>query len=240
MLQKTGEGRRRSFIFTEIYVKILAGNRKREYTEGMNGRTENQFERMTEIMNTIPAGERLLLHSCCAPCSSACLELLHEHFQVTVFYYNPNIEEEAEYQKRKDEQIRFLQATGWADFLDCDYAAADFRKISAGLEDCPERGERCRKCYELRLRRTAEEAKERGFDYFTTTLSVSPYKVSRWINEIGCALEAETGVKFLPSDFKKRGGYLRSMQLSAEYGLYRQDFCGCSFSKREREKKRQK
>lgn len=206
----------------------------------MNGQRENQFEKMLQIMANTPLGTSLLLHSCCAPCSSACLEILHEHFKVTVFYYNPNIEEEGEYRKRKAEQIRFLRETGWAEFLDCDHDAADFRAVSAGRENCPERGERCRACYELRLRRTAEEAKARGFDYFSTTLSVSPYKVSRWINEIGCALEGETGVKFLPSDFKKRGGYLRSVQLSGEYGLYRQDFCGCVFSKREREARRQK
>ncbi len=206
----------------------------------MNGQRENQFEKMLQIMANTPAGTSLLLHSCCAPCSSACLEILHEHFKVTVFYYNPNIEEEGEYRKRKAEQIRFLRETGWAEFLDCDHDTADFRAVSAGRENCPERGERCRACYELRLRRTAEEAKARGFDYFSTTLSVSPYKVSRWINEIGCALEGETGVKFLPSDFKKRGGYLRSVQLSGEYGLYRQDFCGCVFSKREREARRQK
>lgn len=206
----------------------------------MNGQRENQFEKMLQIMANTPAGTSLLLHSCCAPCSSACLEILHEHFKVTVFYYNPNIEEEGEYRKRKAEQIRFLRETGWAEFLDCDHDTADFRAVSAGRENCPERGERCRACYELRLRRTAEEAKARGFDYFSTTLSVSPYKVSRWINEIGCALEGKTGVKFLPSDFKKRGGYLRSVQLSGEYGLYRQDFCGCVFSKREREARRQK
>ena len=206
----------------------------------MNGQRENQFEKMLQIMANTPAGTSLLLHSCCAPCSSACLEILHEHFKVTVFYYNPNIEEEGEYRKRKAEQIRFLRETGWAEFLDCDHDTAAFRAVSAGRENCPERGERCRACYELRLRRTAEEAKARGFDYFSTPLSVSPYKVSRWINEIGCVLEGETGVKFLPSDFKKRGGYLRSVQLSGEYGLYRQDFCGCVFSKREREARRQK
>lgn len=206
----------------------------------MNGQTENQFEKMLRIMRETPAGKSLLLHSCCAPCSSACLELLHEHFKVTVFYYNPNIEDEGEYAVRKSEQIRFLRETGWAEFLDCDHVPQEFRTVAAGLEDCLERGERCRRCYALRLRRTAREAKARGFDYFSTTLSVSPYKVSRWVNEIGFSLEEETGVSFLPSDFKKRGGYHRSIELSARYGLYRQDFCGCTFSKREREAKRQK
>ena len=130
----------------------------------MNGQTENQFEKMLRIMRETPAGKSLLLHSCCAPCSSACLELLHEHFKVTVFYYNPNIEDEGEYAVRKSEQIRFLRETGWAEFLDCDHVPQDFRTVAAGLEDCLERGERCRRCYALRLRRTAREAKARGFD----------------------------------------------------------------------------
>lgn len=179
----------------------------------------------------------LLLHSCCAPCSSACLELLHRYFSVTVFYYNPNIDDAGEYEKRKAEQIRFLRQTGWADFLDCDHCAEDFVPVYSGYESCPERGERCRRCYAFRMRRTAETAKGRGFDYFSTTLSLSPYKVSRWVNEIGYALENELSIPFLPSDFKKRGGYARSIELSEEYGLYRQDFCGCRFSRAEHEEK---
>lgn len=192
-----------------------------------------------DIMSALPEGSTLLLHSCCAPCSSACLELLSRYFKVTVFYYNPNIEQEEEYQKRKEEQIRLLRETGWADFLDCDHEAEEFAAVSRGLESCPERGERCYKCYELRLHKTAVTAGEREFDYFTTTLSVSPYKISRWINEIGYRQEALCGVKFLPSDFKKKGGYLRSIELSAQYGLYRQNFCGCRFSQRERLEKGQ-
>lgn len=195
---------------------------------------ENQYEKALKIMRELPAGNSLLLHSCCAPCSSACLELLSRYFHVTVFYYNPNIEEESEYRKRKAEQMRLLEETGWADFLDCDHEAEKFAALSAGLENCPERGERCYKCYELRLDKTAQAAKEKGFDFFTTTLSVSPYKVSRWINEIGYRLSEKYGVKFLPSDFKKKGGYLRSVELSAQYNLYRQNFCGCRFSQRER------
>ncbi|MBR7100599.1 MAG: epoxyqueuosine reductase QueH [Clostridia bacterium] len=196
---------------------------------------ENHFERAFNIMENEGRGKTLLLHSCCAPCSSACLELLHQYFQVTVLYYNPNIEDEAEYSKRKAEQIRLLEQTGWANFLDCDHDAAAFQAVSKGLESCPERGERCYKCYALRLEKTAQLAKQKRFDYFTTTLSISPYKVARWINEIGYALQSKTGVRFLPSDFKKRNGYLRSIELSKEYGLYRQDFCGCQFSKKERE-----
>ena len=197
----------------------------------------NEFEKAMQIAKSVPAGTTLLLHSCCAPCSSACLEALQPYFKITVFYYNPNIEEEAEYEKRKAEQIRLLQETGWADFLDCDHEKEKFESLSEGLENCPERGERCKKCYDLRISRTAQAAREGGFDYFSSTLSVSPYKVSRWINEIGYRAEAEYGVKFLPSDFKKRGGYLRSMELSKKYALYRQDFCGCIFSKRERAQK---
>lgn len=198
---------------------------------------ENQFEKALKIMQTLPQKSTLLLHSCCAPCSSACLELLSRYFRVTVFYYNPNIEEESEYQKRKAEQIRLLRETGWADFLDCDHEPEKFAAISRGLENCPERGERCYKCYELRMEKTARTAKEKGFEYFTTTLSVSPYKVSRWINEIGYSRAELYGVKFLPSDFKKKGGYLRSIELSAQYVLYRQNFCGCRFSKAERERR---
>jgi len=193
---------------------------------------------MKQIALTAPKGTRLLLHSCCAPCSSACLEVLYPYFKISVLYYNPNIDDEGEYLKRKAEQIRFLSETGWADIIDCDYNESAFEDIAKGLENEPERGKRCYKCYALRLKRTAEVAREKKFDYFTTTLSLSPYKNSAWINEIGYSLERELGVKFLPSDFKKQGGYLRSIALSKEYGLYRQDYCGCRFSKAEVEKKR--
>lgn len=197
---------------------------------------ENEYEKALKIMQE-NKGATLLLQSCCAPCSSACLERLSSSLDVTVLYYNPNIEEE-EYYKRKAEQIRLLEKTGWAKFLDCDHDGEAFTAISHGLEDCPERGARCYRCYELRLRRTALTAKENGYDFFSTTLSVSPYKVSVWINEIGYRLQEELGVRFLPSDFKKQGGYQRSVELSAQYGLYRQDFCGCPFSKAEAERRR--
>ena len=195
-------------------------------------RQKNEYEKAVEIMTGLPAGTKLLLHSCCAPCSSACLELLHGYFDTTVLYYNPNISDPAEYLKRKKEQIRLLAETGWGSFLDCDHSPEDFERIARGYEDCSERGERCFRCYRLRLERTAREAADRGFDYFTTTLSISPYKVSRWINEIGYGLQDEYGVRFLPSDFKKNEGYKRSIELSAVYGLYRQNFCGCDFSKK--------
>lgn len=188
---------------------------------------------MTEILSKLPLGTPLLLHSCCAPCSSACLERLKERFSVTVLYYNPNIDDETEYEKRKAEQIRFLTETGWAKILDCDHEKAEFEKIALGLENAPERGQRCYLCYELRLRKTAKIAAKEGFEWFCTTLSLSPYKNAEWLNEIGARVGDEYGVKFLPSDFKKKGGYHRSIELSDEYGLYRQNFCGCKYSRRE-------
>ena len=187
---------------------------------------------MLEQLKNIPKGERLLLHSCCAPCSSTCLERLKEHFAVTVLYYNPNIDEREEYEKRKAEQIRFLKETGWADFLDCDYDGEEFERIALGMENEPERGARCYRCYALRLEKTAEIAKETGYPYFATTLTLSPYKNAEWLNEIGEKMGGRYGLNYLYTDFKKKGGYHRSVELSEEYGLYRQDFCGCRFSKR--------
>ena len=179
--------------------------------------------------------KRLLLHSCCAPCSSHCLSELSPQIGVTVLYYNPNLDCAEEYEKRKREQLRFLRETGLADFLDCDYAPEDYLAAVRGLEEEKEGGARCAVCFRLRLERTAREAKARGFDYFATTLTVSPLKNAKLINTIGFAVAEEVGVKYLPSDFKKRGGYLHSVKLSEEYGLYRQDYCGCAFSKAERE-----
>ena len=184
--------------------------------------------------------KRLLLHSCCAPCSSHCLSELSPQIGVTVLYYNPNLDCAEEYEKRKREQLRFLRETGLADFLDCDYAPEDYLFSVRGLEEEKEGGARCAVCFRLRLERTAREAKARGFDYFATTLTVSPLKNAKLINTIGFAVAEEVGVKYLPSDFKKRGGYLHSVRLSEEYGLYRQDYCGCAFSKAERERQKQK
>ena len=184
--------------------------------------------------------KRLLLHSCCAPCSSHCLSELSPQIGVTVLYYNPNLDCAEEYEKRKREQLRFLRETGLADFLDCDYAPEDYLAAVRGLEKEKEGGARCAVCFRLRLERTAREAKARGFDYFATTLTVSPLKNAKLINTIGFAVAEEVGVKYLPSDFKKRGGYLHSVKLSEEYGLYRQDYCGCAFSKAEREKQKEK
>ena len=184
--------------------------------------------------------KRLLLHSCCAPCSSHCLSELSPQIGVTVLYYNPNLDCAEEYEKRKREQLRFLRETGLADFLDCDYAPEEYLAAVRGLEEEKEGGARCAVCFRLRLERTAREAKARGFDYFATTLTVSPLKNAKLINTIGFAVAEETGVKYLPSDFKKRGGYLHSVRLSEEYGLYRQDYCGCAFSKAERERQKEK
>ena len=178
----------------------------------------------------------LLLHSCCAPCSSYTIEYLSDYFKITVLYYNPNISPREEYEKRKAEQIRLINSLpvkNRVDFLDCDYDSREFFDIAKGYESCKEGGERCFRCYELRLREAAKKAREEGFDYFCTTLSISPLKNAQRINEIGLKLQGEYGVMWLPSDFKKREGYKRSIELSREYNLYRQSFCGCVFSKKE-------
>ena len=181
----------------------------------------------------------LFLHSCCAPCSSYCLEYLCQYFYITVFYYNPNISASEEYQKRVAEQKRLIAAynsekKGFPiSVTEGEYEPAVFFKMAAGLEACPEGGERCFRCFDMRLRKTAEEAKAGNFDYFATTLTISPLKNAVRINEIGQALAEEYGVEWLPSDFKKKNGYKRSIELSAEYDLYRQNFCGCIFSKRQ-------
>ena len=195
---------------------------------------------------------RLLLHACCAPCSSYCLELLREYFDVTVFFYNPNITESEEYHKRVEEEKRLIgeynrqveegifegmNSTAGArriEIIEGAYEPSEFLEIVRGLEDCPEGGERCRKCFELRLRETAKVAAERGFDLMTTTLTISPLKNADVLNEVGQQAAAEFGVEFLPSDFKKKNGYKRSIELSHKFGLYRQDYCGCGFSKAER------
>lgn len=192
----------------------------------------NYDNEMLKIMDK-ERGKRLLLHSCCAPCSSYCLTQVSGVFRTTVFYYNPNLDCSEEYEKRKREQIRFLEETGQADFLDFGYDHGEFLRVAHGLEGEKEGGARCKECFFLRLERTAREAKAGGYDYFATTLTVSPLKNARLINEIGFAMQEQYGVNYLPTDFKKRGGYLRSVELSKEYGLYRQNYCGCEFSKRD-------
>ena len=177
---------------------------------------------------------RLLLHSCCAPCSSYVLAYLNKYFNITVFYYNPNITNKEEYLKRKQEQIRLiseLPAINKINILDADYKPEKFFEISKGLEDCREGGERCFKCYKLRLEATAKAAKENNFDYFCTTLTISPLKNAQKINEIGHMLGDEYQIPFLPSDFKKKEGFKKSIELSSQYNLYRQNYCGCIYSK---------
>lgn len=187
------------------------------------------------------AGEipRLLLHSCCGPCSSYCLKTLSEHFKVTVLYYNPNIYPPEEYELRAKEQERFVKEfpTKYpVTFLEGRFEPQEFYDTVKGYEDVPEGGERCFKCYELRLREAAEVAKNGGFDFFTTTLSISPLKNADKLNEIGKMLEEEYNVKYLYSDFKKKDGYKQSTEISKQYHMYRQYYCGCVFSKAERDK----
>lgn len=191
----------------------------------------------------------LFLHSCCAPCSSYVLKYLRAYFNITVFYYNPNISAQEEYKKRVEEQKRLIgiyneqladgTVKGYPIAVrEGDYEPQVFFDMARGLEDCPEGGERCFQCYEMRLSRTAKEAAEGGFDYFATTLTISPLKNAAKLNEIGYRLGQEYGIAWLPSDFKKKEGYKQSIELSAEYGLYRQDYCGCAYSKAERERQK--
>lgn len=184
---------------------------------------------MLEQLENLSAKPKLLLHCCCAPCSSACLERLKDFFEITVLFYNPNIED-GEYERRKSELVRFIGETGWAKALDCDHDTNEFYSVVKGLEGEKEGGKRCEVCFELRLSKTAEIAEKLNFDYFATTLTISPLKNAELINSIGEKLQAGKSVKWLYSDFKKRNGYLNSIRLSAEHGLYRQNYCGCVYS----------
>lgn len=177
----------------------------------------------------------LLLHTCCAPCSSYCIEYLSSYFNITVLYYNPNIYPESEYLHRKAEQIRLISEMKTkypVKFIDCDFESEKFYETAKGLENCREGGERCFKCYRLRLTKAAKIASENGFDWFTTSLTISPLKNAQKINEIGVELAEKYGVKFLLSDFKKKEGFKRSIELSKEYNLYRQNYCGCEYSQK--------
>ena len=181
---------------------------------------------------------RLFLHSCCAPCSSYVLEYLSQYFEITVYYYNPNIFPAEEYEKRVEEERKLIEAMNFVhpvDLIAASYEPESFYQIAKGYEKEPEGGERCVRCYELRLREAARLAASLGYDYFTTTLTISPLKRADKLNEIGERLAEEYGVACLPSDFKKRNGYKRSIELSKEYGLYRQDYCGCVYSIREKQ-----
>ena len=204
----------------------------------MNPRSINYAIELEKFLSRLGDRKpRLLLHSCCAPCSSVCLERLTQYFDITLFYYNPNLFPAEEYARRVAEQRRLIAALPHAnamDFVEGSYDPDLFYQVVRGLENEKEGGKRCKVCFELRLRAAARAAKSIHADYFTTTLSISPHKDAKRINAIGQELEAEFGVKHLPSDFKKHNGYLRSLQLSEEYGLYRQDYCGCEFSAKAR------
>ncbi len=227
-------------------------NAVRNYQKELDKIIENLSARqaVNETEGTDVQMPRLLLHACCAPCSSYCLEYLWDYFELTVFYYNPNITEDVEYRKRVAEEKRLIETLNSQmgdmsgphaeiKIIEGDYNPDSFYKIAKGLEQCPEGGERCFLCYELRLRESARVARKLQFDYFTTTLTISPLKNAAKLNEIGERLGEEYGVAFLPSDFKKRNGYKRSIELSREYHLYRQDYCGCVYSRMERERQKQ-
>ena len=205
-----------------------------------NRNYQKELEKLIEKQQRDGVMPSLLLHSCCAPCSSYVLEYLAPYFQICDFYYNPNISPKAEYEERKEELVRLISEMGLSTkvtFLEGTYQPEDFFAMAKGLEALPEGGERCFKCYEMRLRESAKMAKEQGADYFATTLTISPLKNAQKLNEIGERLAQEYGVKYLPSDFKKKNGYKRSVELSAQYELYRQNYCGCVFSKMQGEKK---
>lgn len=204
----------------------------REAFENRNFQKELE-KKLCEITKSGKAPS-LLLHSCCAPCSSYVIEYMSQYFDVTVFYYNPNISDNDEYRKRVEEQKRFIgefPAANKVSFIEGDYEPDVYFKNVKGLEKCEEGGERCFVCYKMRLEKTAKLAKELKFDYFTTTLTISPLKKSAKLNEIGVGLAEKYGVEYLLSDFKKKEGYKRSIELSNEYGLYRQNYCGCVFSR---------
>ena len=213
----------------------------------------NYQKELERLLEKETPGKKLLLHSCCAPCSSYVLMYLRQFFRITVFYYNPNITFREEYEKRVAEQKRLIAALNAErteacltdetavrdvypiEVLEGTYEPERFLEASKGLETCPEGGERCHKCFALRLSESGKVAKAGGYDYFTTTLTISPLKNAEALNEIGEQMAQEYGVAFLPSDFKKKEGYKQSIELSKKYDLYRQDYCGCAFSKAERD-----
>lgn len=193
----------------------------------------NYQKKLEDLIKTLENKPKLLLHSCCGPCSTEVIDFLKDYFEITIFYYNPNIEPFEEYLHRKNEQLRFLKEykkTKIA-FLDCDYDHEAFLNIAKGLENIPEGGARCNKCFYLRMKKTALVAKENNFEYFGTTLTVSPHKNSQIINEIGGKISKELNIKYLYGDFKKNNGYKKSIELSKEYNLYRQNYCGCMYGK---------
>lgn len=209
----------------------------------MNRNYQKELEKIIEknkIEKKVPS---LFLHSCCAPCSSYVLEYLSQYFEITDFFYNPNISPKEEYEKRIEEMRHLIDGMSFVykpKFVEGEYCPERFYEMAKGLEEVPEGGERCFKCFRMRMEEAARLAAEGGYDYFTTTLTISPLKNTQKINEIGEELAEIYNVKHLPSDFKKKNGYKRSIELSKEYQLYRQDYCGCVFSKREREEQKKK
>ena len=204
--------------------------------------TRNYYQEFLSTTQKIDKNSKpkLLLHVCCAPCSSHCLSVLEPYFDITVFYYNPNISPYEEYERRLNEEKKYLSLVHPnIKIVDAEYDNEKFEELAKGLEDLKEGGERCHKCYRLRLQKTGEYAKQNGYDYFTTTLTVSPYKHSATLNEIGEEVSKQVGVKYLFSDFKKENGYQHSIELSKKYNLYRQDYCGCKFSKALRDEYKQ-
>lgn len=195
---------------------------------------ENYAKLLENMINGFDYKPRLLLHSCCAPCSSYVIDYLNNYFDITILYYNPNIFPFEEYEKRKQEEIRFIKNYDGVKLLDCDYDNEIYNNLIKGLENEPERGKRCSVCFELRLDKTAYLAKENDYEYFGSTLTVSPYKNADVINKIGEIIQEKYNVKWLYSDFKKNDGYKKSIELSKKYNLYRQDYCGCIYSKREK------
>lgn len=198
---------------------------------------QKELDQILAKLNPDVYKPRLFLHSCCAPCSSYVLEYLSPYFDITVFYYNPNITEKTEYEKRIAEVKRLIQEMGLSnvDVVEGEYDPKGFFSMAANWLGEREGGRRCYDCYRMRLLETARKAAEGNYDYFTSTLSISPHKNAQWLNELAEEFGAQYGVKALPSDFKKKNGYKRSIELSAQYHLYRQDYCGCIFSKKERE-----
>lgn len=200
----------------------------------------NYQKLMEEEIENLDYTPTLLLHVCCAPCSSSVLRILSKYFKISIVYYNPNITDEIEYKKRYDELKNFISTVKYensVDIIDCKYNNLDFFNKIKGLENEPEGGKRCYECYKLRLEYTANLAQIKGYDYFTTSLSISPYKNADWLNEIGINMEKKYSVKYLVADFKKKDGYKISIELSRKYNLYRQDYCGCIYSKIERDKR---
>ncbi len=193
------------------------------------------MERQIEELSKESCNKRLLLHCCCAPCSSHCLEILHKYFDITAYFYNPNITDYEEYMKRYNELFRFVESVYKDSTVDTKLEEHDsdaFLNMARGMENLPERGARCYECYKLRMEKSAVYAVKNNYDLFTTTLSISPHKNAAWINQIGIELGKKYGITYLFSDFKKKNGYKRSIELSKEYSLYRQDFCGCEFSRK--------